>query len=97
MLNHVTTGNVAEVAAITLFLRFYSDDNPDKCDYNSDKQQCTALSTPTLQKVLALLQKVNNSAAPAYYSANALLMSLYLVPVRTFFEVREVHRGGTAS
>ena len=38
MLNNVTTGNVAEVAAITLFLRFYSDDNPGKRDYNSDKR-----------------------------------------------------------
>jgi hypothetical protein len=37
-LNTVTTGNVAKVAAITPFLRFYSDDNPGKRDYNSDKQ-----------------------------------------------------------
>jgi hypothetical protein len=35
---NVTTGNVAKVAAITPFLRFYSDDNPGKRDYNSDKQ-----------------------------------------------------------
>ena len=38
MLNDVTTGNAAEIAAITLFLRFYSDNNPDKRDYNSDKR-----------------------------------------------------------
>ena len=44
MLNNVTTGNVAEVAAITLFLRFYSDDNPGKRDYNSDKQHSLTCS-----------------------------------------------------
>ena len=37
-MNDVTTGNVAEVAAITLFLRSYSDDNLGKRDYNPDKQ-----------------------------------------------------------
>jgi hypothetical protein len=38
-MNDVTTGNVAEVAAITLFLCSYSDDNLGKRDYNPDKQQ----------------------------------------------------------
>jgi hypothetical protein len=38
-MNDVTTGNVAEVAAITLFLSSYSDDNLGKRDYNPDKQR----------------------------------------------------------
>jgi hypothetical protein len=37
-MNNVTTGTVAAIAAVTPFLRLYSDDNPGKRDYKPDKQ-----------------------------------------------------------
>ncbi len=37
--NDVTTGNAAEVAAITPFLFLYCDNNLGERDYNPDKRQ----------------------------------------------------------